>query len=203
MRVMSRRNRLYLARHGQVQGFERSPIYGRTDVEITDVGRTQMEALSERLRHVRIDAVYASDLQRAFLGAQIVGRHHNIPIVKVPGLREMDFGAWEGLTVAEVQERFPDELQEREKDLLGYRMPGGGESLEAFSRRVLSSLRDIYDERKGEDILLVAHGMVNRVILCEAMGLDLSMLFRLHQDYGCLNIIDTFSDTGLVRLVNG
>jgi len=203
MRAMERKNRLYLARHGQVRGFERFPIYGRTDVAITDVGRIQMEALAERLRFVRIDAIYASDLQRAFLGARIVGRRHDVPILHLPELREMDFGAWEGLTLAEVQERYPDELKKREKDLMGYCPPEGGESLETFSRRVLSCLHGIYAEREGEDILVVAHGMVNRVILCEALGLELSRLFSLHQEYGCLNIIDTYADTSLVRLMNG
>jgi len=126
MRAMERKNRLYLARHGQVEGFDRFPIYGRTDVGITDVGRVQMEALAERLRFARLDAVYSSDLQRAVVGARIVGRRHDVPIHSVPALREMDFGAWEGLTLTEVQERYPDELQKRQKDLLGYRPPEGG-----------------------------------------------------------------------------
>ena len=196
-------NRLYLVRHGQVEGFERFPIYGRTDVEITDVGRVQMEAVAERLRHVRIDAVFSSDLRRSLVGAQIIGRHHDAPVRSLPELREMDFGAWEGLTLEEIRERFPEELQEREKDVLGYRIPGGGESLGAFSRRVLSSMKAILEEREGKDLLLVAHGLVNRVLICDALGLDLSRIFGLHQGYGCLNIIDYFPDAALVRLVNG
>ncbi len=203
MLSMKARNRLYLARHGQVEGYENFPIYGHTDVELTDVGRIQMEALAERLRHTRINAVFSSDLKRSHVGAKIIGRHHDVPVLAVPELREMSFGAWEGLTLGEVQERFPGELIEREKDLAGYRMPGGGECLKAFSRRILSCIEEIFHEREGENLLVVAHGMVNRVILSDALGMDFSRIFALHQAYGCLNIIDYFSDASLVRLVNG
>jgi alpha-ribazole phosphatase/probable phosphoglycerate mutase len=196
-------NRLYLVRHGQVEGFERFPIYGRTDVEVTEVGRVQMEALAERLRHARIDAVFSSDLRRSVVGARIIGRHHDAPVRPLPELREMDFGDWEGLTLEDIRERFPEELEKREKDVLGYRVPGGGESLGSFSRRVLSSMKAVLEEREGQDILLVAHGLVNRVLICDALGLDLSRIFGLHQGYGCLNIIDYFPDAALVRLVNG
>ena len=58
-------------------------------------------------------------------------------------------------------------------------------------------------EQKDNDFVIVAHGGVNRVILCNALGLDLPKMFNLHQDYGCLNITDYFSDSTLVRLING
>jgi alpha-ribazole phosphatase/probable phosphoglycerate mutase len=203
MRAMGRTNRLYLARHGQVVGHERFPIYGHTDVDVTEEGKSQMEALADRLRQTEIAAVYASDLQRSEMGARTIARHHDVEVHVLPELREMYFGDWEAMTVTDVQERFPDELRMRGEDLVGYEIPGGGESIEGFSRRVLTRLEDILREREGKDILIVAHGGVNRVILCAALGLDLSRMFTLHQDYGCLNIVDYFPDTALVRLVNG
>jgi broad specificity phosphatase PhoE len=71
--------RLYLVRHGQVEGFERFPIYGHTDILLTEVGILQFEKLAERLRFTKIHAVYSSDLKRAVMGARIVGRHHDVP----------------------------------------------------------------------------------------------------------------------------
>ncbi|MFP4037209.1 MAG: alpha-ribazole phosphatase [Desulfobacteraceae bacterium] len=200
---MKRSCRLYLVRHGQVMGYDRRPVYGHTDVGITEVGRLQMEALAERLKYVPIKAVFSSDLERSRLGALIIGRHHDVPVQSLPELREMNFGDWESLTLGELSERFPEELQKRKADLLGYRIPGGGESVEDFARRVLGCLDGILAERDGEDVLLVAHGGVNRVILCSAMGLAMDRIFSLHQDYGCLNIIDYFQDGALIRLVNG
>jgi alpha-ribazole phosphatase len=67
----------------------------------------------------------------------------------------------------------------------------------------LPRLRDMLKEETGKDILLVAHGGVNRIILCQALGIDLSNVFSIQQDYGCLNIIDYFPDHALVRLING
>ena len=203
MQGMGRTNRIYLARHGQVVEYERFPIYGHTDAAVTGVGKEQMEALAERLRHVEIAAVYASDLQRSLAGARILARHHDVEVRVHSELREMYFGDWEGLALSDVQERFPDELRMRGEDLVGYQIPGGGESIERFSGRVLARLEGILREWEGADILIVAHGGVNRVILCAALGLELSRMFTLHQDYGCLNIIDYFPDTALVRLVNG
>ncbi len=203
MPAMKRTNRLYLVRHGQVTGYDRRPIYGHTDIGITEIGRLQMETLSERLRYAPIRAVYSSDLQRSRLGALIIGRHHDVPVQSLPELREMNFGAWETMTLGELSRKFPEELRKRESDLLGYEMPGGGESVKTFAERVMACVTRILAEREGEDLLLVAHGGVNRVILCSAMGLAMDRIFGLHQDYGCLNIIDYFPDSALIRLVNG
>lgn len=198
-----KKSRLYLVRHGQVDGFERIPIIGHTDVDITDVGRLQMESLAERLRLVHLDAVYSSDLYRARLGARIIARHHDVEVKTLNDMKEMFFGDWETLSLEEVRDKFPNELEDREKNLLDFNPPGGGESLKTFSGRVLACLKDVLKEREGEDILMVAHGGVNRVILCDALGLDLSRMFGIHQSYGCLNVIDYFLNTALVRLVNG
>lgn len=200
---MERLNRLYIARHGQVMGYDGFPVYGHTDVEMTEVGIMQMEHLAERLRLVRIHAIYSSDLKRALRGARIIARYHDVPLHASPELREMHFGDWEGLTLDQIRERFPDELAKRKSNLVNYEAPGEGESVGRFSERVLGRLETIFKEQEGKDLLLVGHGAVNRVILCRALGLDLSGMFRIHQDYGCLNIIDYFPDRTLVRLVNG
>lgn len=200
---MKRLNRLYLIRHGQTEGYEEFPVYGHTDVDITETGRLQMRLVAERVSLSDIKAVYASDLKRAVLGARYIARHHDIPLYYLPELREMLFGDWEGLKLAEVRKRFPRELEERQADLLNFQIPGGGESIAVFSQRILACFEQIRSEQNGNDFAMVVHGGVNRVILCDALKLDLSNMFRIHQDYGCLNIIDYFNDSTVVRLVNG
>ena len=200
---MDRVSRLYLARHGQVVGYDGIPVYGHTDVDMTDVGVMQMEHLAERLRLVNIAAIYSSDLKRSSLGARIMARHHDAPLHALPELREMHFGEWEGLTLTEIRKRFPDELKKREADLVKYHPPGGGESVESLSERVLPCFENVLQDQEGNDILFVGHGAVNRVILCQALGLDLSQMFTIQQDYGCLNIIDYFPDSTRVKMING
>jgi alpha-ribazole phosphatase/probable phosphoglycerate mutase len=192
-----------MVRHGQVVGYDRFPAVGHTDIDITDVGILQMEHLAERLRLVDLKAIYASDLKRSVKGAQIIARHHNVPVISLPELREMYFGAWEGLSMSEIQERYPGELERRKEDLSNYTTPGNGESVKALSERIIPCLRGILDDLQESDILLVGHGGVNRVILSDALGLDLANMINLQQDYGCLNIIDYRADSRLVRLMNG
>ncbi|MEW6668500.1 MAG: histidine phosphatase family protein [Thermodesulfobacteriota bacterium] len=200
---MKKSSRLYLARHGQVQGYDSFPAYGHTDVEMTEVGLLQMEHLADRLRLTEIHAVYSSDLKRAVTGARIIGRHHDVPITAVPRLREVYFGDWEGKSFLEIRTRFPELLTRRETELLTFEPPGGGESIGHLAERVMAGFGEILEKNGEKNVLLVAHAAVNRVILCNALGLDLKSMFSLQQDYGCLNIIDYFPDRTLVRLVNG
>jgi len=200
---MERLNRLYLVRHGQVVGHERLPANGHTDVDITEIGVLQMEHLAGRLRHNEIDVIYSSDLQRTKKGAGIIGRHHDAPHRVIPEFRELCFGDWEGLDLGDIMQEYPGEMEKRRQDIVDYRPPGNGESMRDLSQRVMPRLMAMLEEEKGRDILLVAHGGVNRIILSSALGIDLPNIFNLQQDYGCLNIIDYFADHTLVRLING
>jgi alpha-ribazole phosphatase/probable phosphoglycerate mutase len=200
---MNRVNRVYLVRHGQVVGYENFPVYGHTDVALTEVGRLQTEYLAERLRLTPIRAIYCSDLKRSAMGAQIIARYHDVPVHVLPEFREVYFGDWEGLSLQEIHEQFPEELEKRKKALMSFCAPGNGESVAHLSERIMACYRKILGHQEGHDLLIVGHGAVNRVILCDALGLDLVRMFNLHQDYGCLNIIDYFPDSTLVRVING
>lgn len=178
-------------------------MYGHTDVDLTEVGILQMKQMADRLRLTEPTAIYSSDLSRSVTSARLIARHHDVPLFLRPELREMRFGDWEGLTLTEIRTRFPEELQKRQDDLLNYRAPGNGESVADLAARIEAVFGDIRAEQQGNDIVIVAHGAVNRVILCKALGLDLVRMFSIHQAYGCLNIIDYFPDTTLVRLMNG
>jgi alpha-ribazole phosphatase len=200
---MEKRNRLYLVRHGQVVGYDGYHANGHTDVDITEVGKLQMENLAERLRFVNLRAIYSSDLKRTKIGARIIARYHDVKHHILEDLREMFFGDWEGMPLKEIGDQFPRKLEERQKDIIGFQPPGQGESMQDLSDRVIPCLQQILKEQKDREILIVAHGGVNRVILCHALNLDLKNVFNIHQNYGCLNIIDYFQESALVRLING
>lgn len=200
---MEKYTRLYLARHGQVVGHEKLVANGHTDVDITETGVSQMNALAERLRPVELNAIYDTGLIRTGKGAGIIGQYHDCPIASKPDMKEIYFGAWEGLSLREIEMAYPDELKKRYADIAEYRPPGNGENMKDVIKRVLPCLREIISEQAGKNILIVAHGGVNRLILCEALGMETGNLFRLEQDYGCLNIIDYYPDNAVVKLVNG
>ena len=200
---MEKSKRIYLIRHGQVVGHETFPIFGHTDVELTDVGITQMKQVAEKLRLIELDGIYSSDLKRASMGARCIAAHHTVPIHLLQELREMHFGNWEGMTLSEIRTGFPEELERRQEDIVQYRAPGNGESVAVLSDRVMKAFENILSMHENGNIAIVAHGAVNRVILSHALGLDLSRMFHIQQDYGCLNVIEYFQDNTLVRLMNG
>ncbi len=194
--------RLYLVRHGQVADGHTHLYHGHNDIGLSPQGVRQFEGLADSLRPVVLSGVYASDLTRAWTGAEIISRGRELKPQAVPEFREVHFGAWEGLSFAEIAARYPAELQARFRDLSSFRIPGG-ESLGDVRNRALPQLDLLVKEHEGQAFLIVAHAGINRVILSEALGLDLANLFRLDQNYGCLNIVDYFPDMAVVRLLNG
>ncbi len=194
--------RLYLVRHGQVADGHTNRYHGNNDIALSPLGLRQLERLAEQLKDLPLAAVYASDLARSRQGAEILCQGRALAPRIVPEFREIHFGVWEGLTFGEISEQYSEELEGRFRDLANYRIPGG-ESLMDVRDRVLPKLEEILARHEGQALALVAHAGVNRVILTQALGLSLTHLFRLDQNYGCLNIIDYLPDFTVVRLLNG
>ncbi|MBI5286788.1 MAG: histidine phosphatase family protein, partial [Deltaproteobacteria bacterium] len=178
--------RLYLIRHGQVVNHHEFRYNGHFDVDITSLGVLQMENLADYLMKEPISAVYSSDLQRATKGAEIIGKRLGLKPVRIHAFRELHLGRWEGLTREEAAQRFPEEAEFRFRDIVRYRVKGG-ENLYDLKDRVIPALKEVLSRHNGEGIVLAAHGGVNRVILCDAMGLGLENFYRIEQDYGCLS----------------
>ncbi len=195
--------RLFLIRHGQVENHHEFRYNGHHDVDITELGVEQMNNLAGFLKLEPVSAIYSSDLQRSYKGAEIIGGAIDKNPVSSSALRELYLGRWEGLTREEAVERFPEEADISFQDLATSRVKGG-ENLLDLRARVMPEIEKIVEENFGSVVCIVAHGGVNRVVLCEAMGLDLENFFRIEQDYGCLNIIDCYADgIKVVKLLNG
>jgi alpha-ribazole phosphatase len=194
--------RLFLVRHGQVVNFLTGVLNGHNDVDLSDPGIRQMEVAAARLKDEDLAAVYCSDLTRSTRGGEIVAREHGLVPIRSSSLREFDFGLWAGLTYAEIQEQYPGTLEERTRRFIDYRVPGG-ESIRDLTGRVVPTMREILATHQGKHIAVVAHGGVNRLILADAMNLDLHNFYSIEQDYGCLNIIDYYQDLAVVKLING
>jgi alpha-ribazole phosphatase len=194
--------RVYLVRHGQVADGHTDRYHGNNDIGLSPQGVRQLEDLAAQLRSAPLAGIYASDLSRAWTGAEIISRGRDLKPQAIPEFREIHFGVWEGLSFTEIAELYPAELQARFQDLPTFRIPGG-ESLMDVRARVLPRLNDLIRRHPEAAFIVVAHAGVNRVILSEALGLPLNYLFRLDQNYGCLNVIDYFPDMAVVRLLNG
>ncbi len=198
-----RHTRIYLLRHGETVNTAdgRFRYNGHTDVDVTNCGIEQLELQAEGLREYPICRVYSSGLVRSLKGAKAIAKAVSADTHNDERLKEIHAGRWEALTVDEVQEQFPGEFEERFSDIVNFRIPGGENLLDARIRS-LAAIKELVKRHKGQEIAIVAHGGINRIILCEAMGLDLKHLLRIEQGFGCLNIIDYYDGTSVVKLLN-
>ncbi len=200
---MTEKTRIYLIRLGEVEGAATPRYNGHADVPLSARGIAQFHLLKERLAETRISACYTSDLSRCATGAEIIGARLGVTPVRDRNLRELDIGIWEGKSWAELQAEYPREWQARLADIVNYRAPRG-ESLADLQARVMPVIGAITQRHRGEEVLVVAHGGANRVILLTAIGAPLASLFNIEQDYCCLNIIDYYADgKSVIKLLNG
>ncbi len=197
------RIRIHLIRHGEVEGHEVKRYNGQADVAVTPKGNAQLGMLQLRMQKLPVTAVYSSDLGRCLDGAKMLAAGYGLEPIREKKLRELDAGKWERLTWDEIQEKYPGEWKARLKDIVNVPMPGG-ENLLDLARRVRPVIKKIVKQHMGEEIIVVAHGGVNRIILLDAIGAPLKSMFAIEQDYGCLNSIDYYKDGNtVVRLLNG
>ncbi len=180
---------LILIRHGETEWNRDRRIQGQTDVELSALGHEQARRLSLRLTREPICAIYSSDLARARQTAEPIAEALSLPIHETPLLREVGFGAWEGLTVAEVEAGWPHDYQAWRLDSITYRPPEG-ERIEELQHRAMTGAAEMLAAHPGETIAVVGHGGSVKAILCGLMGFPLSLWRRLRVD-----------NTGVTRLL--
>jgi alpha-ribazole phosphatase len=214
--------RVYLIRHGETVGAEPKRYKGTTDVPLSERGIEQIKRLARclsqnterrtqntdnrtqttgRVKNSGLTALYCSGLSRALRSAELIGESFGIAPLVHHGLRERDFGAWEGMSFDEVETEFPDAFRRWAENPLEF-SPMGGESTIEVRDRAMKTFREITERHKGAVIAIVSHGGINRVILCELLGMPLENIFRIEQDFGALNVIEMW-DYPVVKLING
>ncbi len=192
---------LLLLRHGQIVQQSPSRFVGQRDLPLTEHGRAQAVAWAGFFAAAPLASACCSDLSRCRDTAALALSGTALQATPLPGLREIHLGAWEGLTVQEVRERFPGEHERRGADLATI-APTGGESFAQAQERFWNALSAVAAQGSGLH-LVVAHGGVIRAALCRALGLRLDSLFRLGQDYCGMTILDMDSGgASLVRAMN-
>src|SRR5689334_22097741 len=166
--------RIFLLRHGATDWNLAGRCQGLTDVELNAAGRAQAEAAAEALAAEAIAAIYSSRLKRALATAAAVARHHGLDAVVEENLHELDHGALEGLTFAEIHSvhaEFMRDWRERPAEAL---VPGG-EQLAAVERRAWEALqRIVARHRDDETLVVVSHNFPILSVLCRILGTPLN-----------------------------
>ncbi|CAL9435926.1 bifunctional RNase H/acid phosphatase [Streptomyces sp. enrichment culture] len=194
-----------LLRHGEtpLTPQKRFSGSGGTDPSLSPVGREQAERVAESLaRRGTIEAVVASPLARTRETAGIVAARLGLEVTVDEGLRETDFGAWEGLTFGEVRERYPADLDAwlASPDA---EPTGGGESFAATATRIAATRDKLVAAYAGRTVLLVSHVTPIKTFLRLALGAPPESLFRMELSAASLSAVAYYADGGAsVRLFN-
>jgi ribonuclease H / adenosylcobalamin/alpha-ribazole phosphatase len=190
-----------LLRHGQTPMSVQKRYAGRSDAPLTELGIRQAAAAAKSLASVGLAVIVTSPLQRAARTAEEVAAVTGAPVVADPGFRETDFGAWEGLTFAEVRERWPAEMAKWLADPAA--APPGGESFAEVSKRVTDALHRVLAGREGQKILIVSHVTPIKTLVAAALLAPPAALYRMHLDVAALSEIDWYADgPALLRSFN-
>ncbi|MBI1886680.1 MAG: histidine phosphatase family protein [Chloroflexi bacterium] len=193
--------RLFLVRHGETDVNAQGLALGRADVPLNERGRWQVARLALALRAEAITTVYTSPLQRCLDTARAIASARGREPIVEEGLIEMDIGEAEGLTFAEVRERYPKVLDVwASPDGPSQPMPGG-ERLVDVQARAWAAVERIYERHQGDTIAAVTHNFVILSILTRALGAELSDFRRLRHAVAAISVID-FTESGprVVRL---
>src|SRR5437764_8143322 len=187
--------RVFMVRHGATVLTAEDRFAGATDVELSDEGREQTRRLAERLSCEKLAGVYASPMSRTMETAGILAGPHQLEVLPRDGFREISHGRWEQMTRREVEQRFPQEAIEWEKDPYTF-APEGGESGLAVTARALPALIEAVRDHPGESLLVVSHKGTIRLLLSSLLGFD-PRRYRdsLDQNPAALNIVDFRSPT--------
>ena len=194
-------SRLLLVRHGDTEGNSAERYWGHTDVKLSASGRRQAELLRQRLAAEKIDAIYASDLERAAVTAQTIAAGHGREVITLPDLREINFGELEGLNFTEVGKQYPEVARLWRERSLSLRYPGG-ESIQELNNRVSQFRRRLEKHNAGETVLIVAHSATLRLLMCQLLGLPPQHWWQFRLDLASLTVVGTYPGGAILNLLN-
>jgi len=200
--------RIILIRHGQTAWNTEDRVRGQLEVPLDETGLAQAKLTAARVaQEWKPVAVYCSPMQRAVQTATAIARRLGLEAQPTMGINDMNFGDWQGLTAKEVQQRWPELARAWVEAPHTVAFPGG-ESLDALRTRGMATLREIIERHPEQDVVVVGHMVVNRVLLLAVLGLDNSSYWRIGQDTCAINVfrwrrgaffIDSLNDTYHLR----
>ncbi len=194
-------SKLLLVRHGDTKLNSRKRFWGQTDVALNDAGIKQAEQLCNRLASQKIDAVYASNLSRSLVTANIIAAKHQLNIITCDELKEINFGYIEGLTFDEISQQHPVLAKVLSAWNARPEFPGG-ESFDELNARVLEFIRRLEGHSDEETVLIVAHSGILRLLVCNLMGIDIQHWRQVRIDLASLSILDTYPQGAILTLLN-
>jgi phosphoserine phosphatase len=194
--------RIILVRHGQTEWNRVERFRGRADVPLNETGLSQAEATGLRIYgEWQLSAVYSSPLSRAVKTAEAIAKYFDLTVETQPGLVDINYGEWQGLSPDEVRDRWPAELD------AWYHQPDqaiipGGETLAQLLGRGIRTVNELSARHAEQTIVLVGHTVINRIILLGILGLGNERFWHIKQDTCAINVFETEMDDFVLVSLN-
>lgn len=190
--------RIILIRHGETTWNIEGRYQGQEDTPLSPRGIRQGKAAALALQDIPFDAAISSPLSRAYDTCRMAASFHHLPVKKDPLITEINHGKWEGVLAEDIEKEYPEEFHLWHTHPEKVQMPDG-ENLEDVHARVKKAFENYVRKYEGKTILVAAHDAVNKVIICDILGLSISHFWQIKQDNACINVLE-YND-GLWRLV--
>ena len=182
--------RLLIVRHAESAFNDQNRIQGHQDSRLTFKGLYQAQHLARKIKKIKIDKIYSSDLGRAYATTLEITRHTRLRIVRDPLLREIHLGDWEGMTPEEVDELYDRGYQKWLKSPSSIKIPRG-EGIRRFKKRVVGRIRAIARSNRGKTVLVVTHGGAITALLADWLRADFDhLLLNLQIDNTSITTVD-------------
>lgn len=195
--------KLILVRHGETDSNKIGLALGREDVPLNATGQRQAQLLAHSLRDEPIAAVYTSPLRRALTTAQVIAESQGLTAQVEEGLMEMDVGEMEGMTFAEVRQRYGDFLRRWVGPEAGsVIMPGASENLDQVQARAWAVVERLTAQHRDETVVAVSHNFVILCILCRALGVALADFRSLRHNVAAKSILDLRPNRAVLLCLN-
>ncbi len=194
--------RIYIARHGETTWNVEGRIQGRSDPGLSPDGYAQSRALLEQLKDRPLSAIYTSTLKRSILTAQPIADHFGLPLQEQPELDEIAFGILEGKQILDSDGDVRSEWERFKKNCFTYRIPGG-ENYTDVMNRIRPFVERILQNRRGEEILIVGHRVVNQMLIGVLMDYPPEEMLKIQQSNGCFYLVQKNGEPRVSYPVNG
>lgn len=186
--------RLIIVRHGESEWNKIGRYQGQEDAPLSDLGRQQADALAQRLKREKLDAIFASPLQRAANTARAIAEFHpDVPFYTENALLEIHHGDWQGLYSKDVKERYGPELREWQLYPTRSQMPNG-ESFSNILKRVVDFKEKLELQYPDKTLLLSTHDVVVKILVADALGINMDRINRLWITNASISVIEYGND---------
>lgn len=183
--------RIILIRHGETEWNIQGRYQGQEDTHLSKRGLEQGHLVAQGLKETPIDVCVSSPLERSYETCKFCADLHHLPVEKDDRLLEINHGLWEGRLADEIKAEYPKEFALWHSQPHLVTMPGeGGERLEDVRRRARAAFDDYAVRYDGKTVLVAAHDAVNKAIICDVLGLDMSHFWQIKQDNTCINVLE-------------